>query len=473
MEITGIGFILIFIGLLLLFFPTKWLYYLTIFFIPFSATSIINITYGALGSGIQASIYFGSLLLGKELLRTVFQLKLILPEERGWSFFLLGAFGFIAFFSLIMPIIIDGKVTILSPEATIWDHWEIPITLTRRHFTQLLYLIYGISLSVLIFIRNTNYQNIDATIKVYLISSIFVCFWGLFQWICFVKNIPYPAFLFNNNIHPGGMGYDEVLEGLFSIKRISSVSIEPSILGQFLLSILPIILFAVTANHIILSHFWDKLSLLLIVIVLLLSTSSSGYLGLLFMILSVIIINKKVYKLRLRLIILTIGFSIICILIYIWSPVVQNLIEVSIFSKLSTASGLERLQSIQDSWTYFLRYPILGVGWGTANSYDLVVKLLSNIGIIGFLIFMIFLIYIIRRFIIIINDKLLKSTTYNSLFNGILIALVTVLFMNTISGFSFMFGQLWFLIGLLIGSTCLMINEVKRGTRIISLEYSN
>lgn len=463
MEITPIGFILIPLGLILLGLSNKWLYYLMVFFIPFSATSVINISSGAAASGLQASLYFGTLLILGELTKAVYRGKLCLPRERGWSFLLLGAFGFMAICSLAMPLIINGRIMVPSPYATLVDYWEIPLTLTTRQVTQLLYLLYGIIITVIISINNANYRDLMNSLKVYTCSAIFVSLWGILQWVCFLINVPYPYYIFNTSSHFAAMGFQEVFEGIISLQRISSVAVEPSILVQALFSILPILLFFNIARRSILSPLYDKFAILLITAVLLLSTSSSAYLGVLFLAFMSVMVLQGFRRVRFTILLTSIILIAVTTLLYYNIPVIHDLINDQIVYKMSTYSGLDRLKSIKDSWPYFLRYPLLGIGWGTANSYDLVVKLLSNMGMLGFLAFLLLIVYIYKQIFKVIHTilKTMPNKSDYICLNGLMIAFSTVLFLNMITGFAFAFGYLWFSMGILIGSTCYMRSELK------------
>jgi hypothetical protein len=68
-----------------------------------------------------------------------------------------------------------------------------------------------------------------------------------------------------------------------------------------------------------------------------------------------------------------------------------------LFSKLESYSAIERLQSVVNSWEYFLKYPTLGVGWGVVTVDDLVVNLLVNSGVIGLGMFLCLVAYVVNR----------------------------------------------------------------------------
>src|SRR5450759_2435303 len=124
MEITLPGIILIPIGLFLLFVLPKYLYYFTIFFIPFSATSLLN---SASGAPLIAVHYFGTLLIVKELFFTAGMPKSHedkSPATRR-SMIYMCLFAIVAIVSMVMPYIIDGKFYIYNHKFP--DLEEVPV----------------------------------------------------------------------------------------------------------------------------------------------------------------------------------------------------------------------------------------------------------------------------------------------------------------------------------------------------------
>src|SRR6266571_5597377 len=148
-ELTPISWILIPLGFLSFLCAPRCLYPLTIFFLPFSATAVVNIELSGSVSGVQATMFFGALWMARELpnfWRAPRQEKLRTSTSQLWVFFI------VVLTSLIMPLWINGAMSIESPLLT--DPGSTPLQLTFRHFTQTVYLTYGVLMTILIGFRN-------------------------------------------------------------------------------------------------------------------------------------------------------------------------------------------------------------------------------------------------------------------------------------------------------------------------------
>src|SRR5580700_8312577 len=69
LEITPIGWVLIPLGVIFYFFAPDRLYPWMVFFLPFSATAVVNIGSGDAASGVQAPIFLGALWMAREFPR--------------------------------------------------------------------------------------------------------------------------------------------------------------------------------------------------------------------------------------------------------------------------------------------------------------------------------------------------------------------------------------------------------------------
>ena len=125
------------------------------------------------------------------------------------------------------------------------------------------------------------------------------------------------------------------------------------------------------------------------------------------------------------------------------------LINFFFLTKLTSDSGLERMDSISHAWASFLDSPLLGVGWASVTSFDLWVLLLSNVGTLGCVAFAIFLV-----------STLCKS--WSNIFNtGVQVATLNsisfLLFSSfwatqAVAGWSFQFMTSYFVIGIALAS---------------------
>lgn len=465
MLITIIGWVLIPLGVVLFFIAPRWLYVLMVFFIPFSATAVVNIRTGLTGSGLQATIFFGSLWILSVLLKTIVTGRIRLNYNLRLPFVLLSMFLGIELLSLMMPILIDGKLLVHFPELS---HKEAKLLMfSGRHITQALYLIYGIIVAIMVAIKNSDVKQLSSSIKIYVLSGLFVSLWGVMQLFLYTLHIPYPAFIFNNSITPSAQGFRQVL-GDLAIKRISSVAVEPSILSQFLLTVIPLLFFSIIRRSPIFTARFDRFCLLLVLFVLLISTSTTAYYGLFITSIVILVMMYSLRLLQFRHLIYSMGlFLIASIALFIaifLVPAGGVLIQNLIIEKMMTYSGQDRLQSIINAWHYFLKYPILGIGWGSIGSHDLVVKILSNSGLFGFFSFGMFVFYTLSRHL-----KGFSCYLYNErdsivfLWNmAIFVSFFVLLTINLLTGFAFVFGHFWFVTGISIAVTGLLRRHSPR-----------
>ena len=176
------------------------------------------------------------------------------------------------------------------------------------------------------------------------------------------------------------------------LQRVSSVTTEPSIFAQCLLVAAVFVLFAVVSSRPLISKAWDRFALAVILGALLISTSTTAYIG-------IAVICGLCVPAFLSLGILRRGHAITMVLfagllgmLYASYNPIQDLVASMLIGKGESYSALARFLSVLMARDYFLQYPILGLGWGSVTSDDLVFKLLSNTGILGFLAFCLFVI---------------------------------------------------------------------------------
>ena len=162
MEITLPGIVLIPIGLLLLFSSSKYLYYSTIFFIPFSATSLLN---SASGAPLLAVQYFGSLLILKEFLFKIGVPKSTWNISPAMKMAILYMFLFmmVAIVSMVMPYLINGSISVYDNKFP--DLEEAQVFLTSQNFKNPLPVIFGMLLAYVIIKRNRSLAKLEISAK--------------------------------------------------------------------------------------------------------------------------------------------------------------------------------------------------------------------------------------------------------------------------------------------------------------------
>jgi hypothetical protein len=362
------------------------------------------------------------------------------------------AFLGVAAVSLVMPVLINGSLQIASP--TLGDNTETPLVLTGHNFTQLLYLILGGIVAICVAHANLNNETREETERIILYSGIFIACWGIFQFFCNVTGFPYPDFLLNNSGSASGRGFLEKLDT--GIHRVSSAAVEPSVLAQGLLTLLPLTLPAWLKRGFVFSRRRDRLVAVLFIVVLFLSTSSTAYIGLAILALTYVAYAVRAGSLSKTKSILVfaligiLGMAVVAVA-FISVPFVSDVVNSALLSKASSGSGIERAMTISLAFGYFQRYPILGIGWGSATSHDLIVKLLSNVGIVGTVVFGGGIFSIIR-------SNWQKISPRNSPLDlsreAWLMSLVSFVLTSILIEFPLPFGNFWLIIGMSMATAC-------------------
>jgi hypothetical protein len=442
---TVIGYILLPIGLAGLLLSKKWLYRLFVFSTLFSASSVVNVGDAENGSAVQVWMFFGFMWLLRITLDNLSRLSFSVDRRILRACLWLLSFAAIASVSLIMPIYISGRLFITSP--FLFDNSAAPLYFTSHNITQLLYLIFGITIAICVAHFNTNDDLRQETEKIILLSAFFISLWGGLQFTCNVTGIPYPDFIFNNSGSVSAKGFLETLSGL---GRISSVAVEPSMFAQSLVTLLPLTIPAWLKRGSVISTSADRACSVFILLLLILSTSSTAYLGLfvfatlLFSLLLHAKVMSKVKASFFAIIAFAVGLVVIMVGMAL-VPVVRDVVNSAVLNKSTSGSAFERLMTIQLAFGYFLKFPVLGIGWGSATSHDLLVKLLSNVGLLGTVAFLGAMSHIIRT-----NWKALHvmEGTLNLSRSAWFLSLTVFLFTSILIGFPLAFGNFWLVLGM-------------------------
>ncbi len=394
MEITPIGWILIPLGALLFFCP-RWLYILAVFFTPFTATAIVNRGSGESAAGIQPYIYFGAILLLHKVFDLAYSLRIRLRHNIRRPLLIYFGFVCMCLISLSMPFIINGRSEVLSNgtlEASL-----VPVRFGSKNISAVISLLFGFCFTVMVVKQSMPQRQFVRTLRIYMASGIFICIWGFFQFGLGLANIPYPYFIFNNSASPyaqlgGAMS-------LLNVVRISSVAMEPSALALILVGMFAIQLVSILSKRYIFGRRADRLTLVVVWTGLMLTGSGTGYVGFMaacaLAYFSFIKGDKKAFRRTLSLLIL--GGLLIGLLFVL--PPTRLYMQETIFSKGDSLSVLERGTIVLADLGYFLNYPILGLGWGTAPAHDLTMGILANCGALGLVTFLALIGYLIFKLV--------------------------------------------------------------------------
>jgi hypothetical protein len=451
------------LGIGVFFISKNILYLLMIFFIPFSATVVINFPSGF---GLQATQFLGILLFIKmfiEILKSKEDILSFAKKER--IPIMISLFFFLSvIISILMPLFINGNIQIKSFYLG-EENQSSPLQFNSRHITTPMYVLYGILILFVIMYNSGKEKYLEKTIKVYIFSIFILSTWGLFQFFCGILNIKYPYYIFNTSLLESTQGYKQVIWGT-NLVRISSAAIEPSMFAQSILTIYPLICYLIVTNTKIFNKWLDYSIFIIVSIALILSTSSTAYLGIVLTFLFVIVTLLLLKRIRRRHIYFF-GIFLGCLFIfYLLSDQAQFIVHKFIFEKLGSGSGIERSRSIEYALSYFKEYPIFGIGWGSITSFDMIAYLLASIGIIGTTLFFVFMFLGFKRIFRLVHNYNNKNQfpSIVEYSRGICISFLTLLIIQITGGFWWSYGHFWYILGALYaihGSLSLEVNSKK------------
>ncbi len=304
-------------------------------------------------------------------------------------------------------------------------------------------------ITLFVFFEIKNADKLKSSIKIYLISAFIVSIWGLLQLLTHYTNVPYPAFLFNNSASDAVLKFISFTGGDSGMARINSVAVEPSIFARYMLSVIPLALILYMKKVKLFSSLFTLFCFIVVyVLVLILTLSTSAYLGIAFMFMVLFFYLKKYRELKFFLKVIMVFLLIIIAIAFIMPEWFYNLIQMT-FYKPVTFSGMERIFASQEALGLFSAYPLLGVGWGSNTSFDLISYLLANSGLFGALCFALFVLSAYKHFRWLQKNNNIGFET-KAYTDGIGLSLLTGIFLNLTGGLDLVFLHLWFLLGLML-----------------------
>jgi hypothetical protein len=322
--------------------------------IPFKAASLREIARFDFG---LVPVYPGLLIL--TLAAAYFwlekKLKLHFPKPLRY----LAGFALLVVLSILQSALVPPQVATLSDRRVWWFS-----------ITQSAYVLAAALSLILLFHVFVSYPDMVWTaMRVHFAISIFVCCWGLFQFVSYYRGWYYPLF-FNNNPHYAQL----YMEMLGSFKRVNSTATEPSMLAIYLLSILPVAFYSVTKQIRILSAGLDTLVLVLNTLVLLMTVSLTGFLGIVLIALVLARLGQVSKALGGAL---AVGIlALVIVLLSSFSKDIDSYVRsagvVERFYNISAGDDLsiqDRSQGVAMGLTMFLHSPIIGVGEGNSVFY--------------------------------------------------------------------------------------------------------
>lgn len=453
MSVPLLGLLLLPLGGLVLLGAPQRLAQLVVFFVPFSATAVLVYHGRESPHWLPVVNWFGILWIVSALPRLLRDGRISLPPYRGRTVVLLAVFVAVAMASLAMPVIIDDRTSIQS--ARLVDAGlAFPLHFRLNHVLVLWDLVFGTALAVMIARWTAEPEGLERALRAVVWSGLFVGAWGLLEYVSYYLGFAFPYALFSNNPTENPTLTGRVLRGAIEVKRITSVAVEPSVLAQVSLVAMPILLFAMWSDRPLLSRRLDRSAVVLLLATLILSTSVSAYLGLAFLAITIPAGLFLLRRIGVRPAITFLALVGAVAVLYWQSAGVRDFVTTYVLAKPTSQSALERLVTTLNAWGYFLQYPLLGLGWGSVPSTDLVVYLLANTGIAGLVAFLALVTVVVRRLIAAVRgsraDTESQWMTYRV--TGVGLALVTILFVSAAARFTYEYAHFWLALGLAIGA---------------------
>lgn len=471
MSITSIGFFVIPISLyLFLKNRQESLFYFFVFFTPFSAASIIVREGSAFG--MQPSYWIGILLIALTSIRILKSWEIHISRTQSQFVILISLFWLLSLISLSYPFIhsiLGIKILLINPITDLKDLGVIYSDELHRHsMTGLLYLTFDLLVAIVTMLYLDSLEKLIKTIKVLLMSVLFICCWGIFiQETSFFLGFDYPTWIFNN--HPGyAQGFDaKFWSGGKFIPRINSVAPEPSYLGFFLVMILALLIAMNNNRFYIFKSIFQKYLTAILILTILLTTSTTAYVGLLFIILLNILlelksdkivqmkISRKVFNLiKISALIISLTLIVFIVLAFIfdigYSDMV-NIFKVFTTEKVSTEGpGQIRLILFKEGISILRESFFMGTGWGTNRTVDLLSTLLANIGVFGTILFITMVAVPLRYSFSLYKSVCNLNHEMAIVCYSIFCAFMAALFLNLIAIPDFSFMYYWVVFGLLL-----------------------
>jgi len=465
MTITPIGYFIIALGLVAVMLPSRTtILYLTIFFIPFTATAVVNLKTPSFG--LQPGYFLGLLLMARFILEWLFgRAGHRLSHLQRMTLMPFVLFVFVAGLSILL-IPFREYVYVRRPSGD----YQL-LRLGMENFTQFAYLAYVVFLTITIAACKLEPDEIRRAMRVLIASSIFVSLWGWLQFYMYYAGISYPDFIFNNSAS-FIQKYGQKIR-LLGFKRMNSVAPEPSMFARFLLMPTFLCFYYVynKAGSVIKpkSALWLAIFFAVTLIFTSTSTALVGLVGSLFLFLLYILskrgrLSVKIYTLNdsMRTVfVVLLGFvglplalfSLATFAFGLTTDQVFQFIEILIIDKADSESGGTRLDGALQGLSLFSSNPLFGVGWGSNRTFDLLTNTLSTTGSVGTLAFLAGNWLLAKRTAWLSRRLIQNNFTMLSEYpKALFFALIVRLFGKILSEPDIVYLDHWLLIGLIVAT---------------------
>lgn len=437
---------------------------LCFFFIPFSGVSLLNIaelTFFILPFTLAALTWILLQLIN------IFYIKDSILIRTDHSFVLLSlSFLVLVAFSCVMSILINGTDGYFGANADSLNYF--PIKPSNINLLQLIYVFIGTIFSIFVVGFVKKIAQVESIIRVIFLSAIIACLIGIIEVLTFYIGVDLRTDWYHTVPTGDGSEKGVRLDGILNIVRINSISYETSVFAQHMLVPFSFAYFSRKENLIIFSKKKDNYIFWLLFISLIIALSTTAIIGILIVYFIYWLLNITLKRTFFALIFVCF-LILLAYIFYIQFEFFASILDVFVLGKFSGGSVAGRFDVAANSFDVFLRNPYFGVGFGILPPADLILMLLSGVGIFGTTVFILMITLIIYNGINGIH-KIKRDSIDNTkdgqsiikidkITKGLTFSFVILLIVYQGAAFHFRFGDFWCFSGLLV-SCCLIRDKI-------------
>lgn len=326
-----------------------------------------------------------------------------------------------------------------------------------RSIKQFLYVPLVIMSFMMLQVAVKGLSSIKAVMRVYIYSITVICIFGFYQFLAFSYELPYPVLLHNNLSVPQGYAqyYGEV-------KRVSSLSGEPAMLGFLLAGVIGYMIpFVLRKQKVVLNVQITYFIFIMVIITSILTTSFSTYIALVLLMGMVVVelVLSKRYVFSFNIFVALMTFSLVLL---ITDNIFSHRLNASISGE--SYSTYIRSEMALTAIRIFIDHPIFGVGIGNygfyVNEYSglnvdkfwepmgLLFKLLSELGVFGLALFVIPIIMVFKSLRFKFKRGMIGGQDMLVL-KGVVYGLLTTLLVSFFTIPSISWLNIWLFLGML------------------------
>jgi hypothetical protein len=396
MTITGLILIPFCLGII--FCPWRYTVITLVLSSLLSSAAVMNVG----NIGLQPVFFFMPLVIA----RTAVDIALGKQGLNGYALRMMAPLGILLVVSTVVLLIsvlcFQGNVNVVAGAARFNLDLAGPFSVGRENLAQTIYLVLDIATVYCLSHqagRTLGFSRIaDRSLVIAGFSSGFVAFWEL---INFYTGVGFPAEFFHSNA-----GYAVAYGQTFDdIPRISGPFPEPSSMGYFFGGLI----FFGWQRYRTSPTLWSCGLLLVCVAALILSASTTGYVALAIFLLVVLqdlvfgsagfiagMIKGGRRELTLTLTFLLVIAAVAFFIVLAWDTL-RQVFQIVVFEKRESSSFDQRSGADLMALNIFMQTGGIGIGLGSHRPNNMVMTLLSNVGIAGFVSFVFFIFQLFRR----------------------------------------------------------------------------